>query len=67
MDGRLVIKFVPAALAAVRQFAAAECICCGGMGWAVEETAEGVQLSVSGTSEQLHVLAAAWPLPEVEL
>lgn len=32
---RLVLRFAHSAADAVRQFAAAECVCCGGMGWEV--------------------------------
>jgi len=60
----LVVRFERSAIDAVRQFAAAECVCCGGIGWEVSETANSVVLTVSGTPAQLEVIATAWPVPE---
>ncbi|MBN9492826.1 MerR family transcriptional regulator [bacterium] len=64
---QLVVRFERSAAEAVRQFAAAECVCCGGMGWEVSETADVVDLTVSGTRAQLEVMATAWPVPEAAL
>lgn len=65
--GRLVLSFRRSAVDAVREFAAAECVCCAGMGWEVSETADDVVLAVSGTPAQLEIIATAWPRPEVAL
>jgi len=64
---RLVLRFAHAGADAVRQFAAAECVCCGGMSWEVSETADAVLLTVSGTPAQMEIMATAWPLPETAL
>lgn len=68
IDGdQLVLRFDRQAIDAVRQFAAAECVCCGGMGWEVGEENASVVLTVSGTPAQLEVIATAWPVPEAAL
>jgi MerR family copper efflux transcriptional regulator len=64
---QLVLRFERSAIEAVRQFAAAECVCCGGMGWEVSETADVVVLTVSGSRAQVEVMATAWPVPEAAL
>lgn len=61
------LRFESSAIEAVRQFAAAECVCCGGMGWEVTETADVVVLTVSGTPAQLEVMATAWRVPDAAL
>ncbi|MGE3075169.1 MAG: MerR family transcriptional regulator [Dehalococcoidia bacterium] len=58
---RLVLSFGLHVAEAVRQFAAAECVCCSGMGWEVSETTESVLLTVSGTRAQLEIIATSWP------
>ncbi len=63
----LVVRFERSAFDAVRQFAAAECVCCGGIGWEVSKMANSVVLTVSGTRAQLGVIATAWPAPEAAL
>lgn len=58
------IRFELSAAGAVRQFAAAECVCCRSIGWEVSETTDSVVLTVTGTRAQLDVIATAWPVPE---
>ena len=64
---RLILRFEPSAGDAVRRFAAAECVCCGRMGWAVSETPHAVILTVSGTPAQLQIMAMGWPARECSL
>lgn len=58
--GRLVARFDPAAQAAVAAFAAAECLCCSGLGWEVSREPGTAVLSVTGTPQQLAALRRAF-------
>jgi DNA-binding transcriptional MerR regulator len=62
IDGStLHVRFRKDGETAVREFAAAECVCCGGLGWKVSVGEETIILAVSGTPKQLRLLVAAWP------
>lgn len=65
VDDQIVVRFAVEGSAVVRAFADAECVCCGGIGWKVNETPEWIALTLAGTPEQLAVLASAWLLTGV--
>ena len=62
--GALVARFVPAAASALRQFVAAEQVCCAGLGWHVTDEADAVVLAIRGTPAQVEALASVWQTPE---
>lgn len=66
VEGELLIaRFAPGALDLVSAFAAAECVCCGGLGWQVASSVESVTLSVTGTPPQLAALQRAFETTRV--
>lgn len=62
---RLVIGFEPSAAESVAAFAAAECVCCGGLAWQVEQTDVALMLAITGTAEQLAALQRAFTDPRL--
>jgi hypothetical protein len=55
-DGALVVAFDSSTASDVEPFADAERSCCATLAWDIREHAEGIELSVRGTSEQLDLL-----------